>query len=68
MGAKNEFSFLENSYVTKIGKKNTFQKEFFNKTWLKVGEHEYIFLCGITFKEVILFKNDGQTRFCNIVQ
>ena len=26
------------------GKKNTFPKEFFNKIWLKVGEHEYTYL------------------------
>ena len=36
MAAKNEFSFCENSHVTKIWKKkNTFPKEFFNMTQSK---------------------------------
>ena len=40
---KNEFSFHENSHVTKIGK-TTFPMEFFNEIWLKVGEYEYIYI------------------------
>ena len=41
MAAKKEFSFRENSHVTKIWK-NTFPMEFFNEIWLKVEEQEYI--------------------------
>ena len=29
--------------------KNHFPKEFFNEIWLKVGEHEYIYITEITF-------------------
>ena len=36
-------------------KKNTFPKEFFNEIWLKVGEHEYIYITEITFKKIIPF-------------
>ena len=43
MAAKNEFSFRENSHVTKVWK-TTFPMEFFNEIWLKVGEHEYIYI------------------------
>ena len=32
--------------------KTTFPKEFSNEIWLKVGEHEYIYITEITF-----FKN-----------
>ena len=39
MTAKNESLFRANSHVTKIWK-TTFSKEFFNKIWLKVREHE----------------------------
>ena len=39
MAAKKEFSFRENSHVTKIWK-NTFPMEFFNEIWLKVEEHK----------------------------
>ena len=32
--------------------KTTFPKEFFfNEIWLYVGEHEYIYITEITFKE-----------------
>ena len=30
-------------------KKNTLPKEFFNEIWLKVGEHEYIYITEITY-------------------
>ena len=30
--------------------KITFPKELFNEIWLKVGEHEYIYITEITFK------------------
>ena len=32
-------------------KKNTFPKEFFNEIWLKVGEHEYIYITEIIFEK-----------------
>ena len=40
--AANEFPFPEDSHVTKICK-TTFPKDFFNITWLKIKDHEYIF-------------------------
>ena len=49
IAAKNEFSFRENSHVTKIWK-TTFPKEFFNEIWLKVGEHEYIYIFEVKFE------------------
>ena len=42
--------------------------EFFNKIWLKVAEHEYIFIFEIKFLKIILFKNDGQNKVCDIEQ
>ena len=44
----NEYLFRENSHVTKIWK-IPFPKNFFNKNWLKVGEHEYIYIPEIKF-------------------
>ena len=41
MAAKNQFLFREKSHVTKIWK-TTFSMDFFNESWLKVGEREYI--------------------------
>ena len=38
----NKFSIRKNSHVTKIWK-NTFQKDFFNKIWLKAEEYELYF-------------------------
>ena len=63
---KNKFLFRENSQVTKIWK-TTFLKEFFN-VWLKVGEHEYIYIFEIKIEKNILFKFGGQNKFCHIVQ
>ena len=40
--------------------------EFVNEIWLK--EHEYIYIFDTTFKEIILFKNGGQNKFCDIAQ
>ena len=39
---KNEFSFCENSHVTKFWK-TTFPMKFSNEILLKVGEHEFIY-------------------------
>ena len=35
--------------------KNHFPKWFFNEIWLKVGEHEYIYITELTFKKFIPF-------------
>ena len=60
MAAKNEFSFRENSHVTRIWK-TTFLKEFFNEIWLKIGEHEYIYIAEIKFKKKIHLKMVAKT-------
>ena len=44
----NRFLFRIISILAKIWK-TTFPKEFFNEIWLKVGEHEYIYITEITF-------------------
>ena len=64
---KNEFSFREKSHVTKIWK-TTFPKEFSNKIWLKVEEHEHIYIYEITFGKKNLFKNGRQNKFLGIAQ
>ena len=49
--------------------KNNFPNGIFNEIWLKVGEHEYIYIFEIKFeKKNILFKNGGQNKFCDIAQ
>ena len=51
----------KSSHVTKIWK-TTFPMDFFDEIWLKVGEHEYIYIFEIKFeKKNIPFKNGGQT-------
>ena len=44
----NRFLYRVISILPKIWK-TTFPKEFFNEIWLKVGEHEYIYITEITF-------------------
>ena len=44
-----------------LKKKSTFPKEFFNDIWL--GEHEYIYITGITFKKLFRFKMATKTFF-----
>ena len=44
----NWFSFCVISSVAKIWK-TTFTKEFFNEIWLKLGDHEYIYIAEIKF-------------------
>ena len=42
---------------------------FFNEIWLKVGEHENIYIFEIKFeKKNILFINGGQNKFFDIAQ
>ena len=66
-GPNNQFLFRVILILAKIWK-TTFPKEFFNEIWLKVGEHEYIYITEITFKKAIPFKDGGQNNFlilCN---
>ena len=44
----NQFLFRVISIVAKMWK-TTFPNEFFNEIWLKVEEHEYIYITEITF-------------------
>ena len=54
-------------YVTKIWK-TTFQKEFFNKIWLKVEEYEYIYIFAFEIKfENILFQMATETSFVTLL-
>ena len=46
----NQFLFRVISILTKIWK-TTFPTEFVNEIWLKVGEHEYIYITEITFEK-----------------
>ena len=42
--------------------------KFFNEIWLKVGEHEYIYLFEIEFeKKNIRFRNGGQYKICDML-
>ena len=49
-GQITDFYFRVISILAKIWK-NTFPKEFFNEIWLKVGEHEKIYITEITFQK-----------------
>ena len=50
-------------------KHHFFPKEFFSKIWLKVREHECIYIFEIEFeKKNILFQNDGQNKFRHIAR
>ena len=50
------------------GKDNEWCNSFFNKIWLKLEEHEYIYIFEIKLEKKVLFKNGGQNNFCDIVQ
>ena len=69
---KNEFSFRENWNVTKSWKKKKkhFPNGIFSEIWLKVGEHEYIYIFEIKFekKKILLLKSGDQNKFCEIAQ
>ena len=59
----NRFSFCVISILTKIWK-TTFPKVFFNEMWLKVGEHEKIYISEIKFrKKLFHFKMAAKTIF-----
>ena len=59
----NRFLFCVISILAKIWK-TTFPKKFFNEIWLKVGEHEYIYITEITFKKKLFrFKMAAKTIF-----
>ena len=59
--AKNQFSFHENSHVIEI-LKNTFPMEFFDKIWLKVEEHEWIYIFEIKFEEKYSVSKYGRPK------
>ena len=62
---KTNFGFA-NSHVTKIWK-TTFPKEFFNKIWLKVKEHEFIYIFEIKFeKKLFCLKMATKTSFVTL--
>ena len=61
--AKNEFSFRENTHVTKIWRK----KHFPNEVWLKVAEHKYIYFFEIKFEKKMFFlKMAAKTSFVTL--
>ena len=65
-GQKNKFSFRKNSHVTKI-LKTIFPQEFFNEIWLKVEEHEYIYIFKIKFtKKNFCLKIAAKTSFMTL--
>ena len=57
-----KFVISRKIHVTKNWK-TTFPKYFFNKIWLKVEEHENIYIFEIKLEKNILFKNGGQNKF-----
>ena len=59
MAAKKRFSLDQNL-------KNTFQMEFFNEIWLKVGEHEYIYIFEIKFEKKFCLKMAAKTSFVTL--
>ena len=64
----NQVLFRVISILAKIWK-TTFIKEFFNEIWLKVGEHEYIYITEVTFeKKLFRFKNGSQNKFENFLR
>ena len=48
--------------------KNTFPKEIFNETWLKIREHEKIYINEILLKENYSFLKWRQKQFFDIAQ
>ena len=45
----------------------TFPMEFFNEIWLKVGEHEYIYIFEIKFeKKIFCLKMAAKTSFVTL--
>ena len=66
-GQINRFLFRIISILAKIWK-TTFLKEFFNEIWLKVGEHEYIYITEITFEKNYSVLKWRLKQFFDIVQ
>ena len=56
MAAKNKFRFAKQSRDHNWKKKHTLPMELFSEIWLKVGEHEYIYIFEIKCERSILFK------------
>ena len=63
----NRFLFRVISILAKIWK-NAFPKEFFNEVWLKVGEHEYIYITEIKFWKNYSVLKWPPKQFFDIVQ
>ena len=63
----NRFLFCVISILAKIWK-TTFPKESFNEIWLKVGEHEYIYITEITFKKDYSVLKWRPKQFSDIAQ
>ena len=63
----NRFLFRVISILVKIWK-TTFPKEFFNEIWLKVDEHEYIYITDITLKKKYSVLKWRPKQFFDIAQ
>ena len=63
----NRFLFCVISILAKIWK-TTFPGEFFNEIWLKVGEHEYIYITEITFFKTYSILKWRPKQFFDIAQ
>ena len=63
----NRFLFRVISILAKIWK-TTFPKEFSNEIWLKVEEHEYIYITEITFEKNYSVLKWRPKQFFDIVQ
>ena len=48
--------------------KPPFQRNFSIKLGSKLKKHEYIHIFEIKFEKILLFKNGGQNKFCDIAQ
>ena len=61
-GQITDFYFVSFRFWPNFEKKNTFLKKFFNKIWLKVGEHEKIYITKITFKNIWILHFDNNVN------
>ena len=65
MAAKNNFRFAKKSCDHTL--KNHFPKGFFNKIWLKVEEHECIYIFEIkSLKKIFCLKMTAKTNFVTL--
>ena len=66
-GQIKDFYFASFRFWPKF-EKPTFSKEFFNEIWLKVGEHEYIYITEITFLKNYSVLKSQPKQFFDIAQ